>query len=81
MIRGTTLGLVTPDHALARCVDVTVDGTRVTRKCIAADDRQGWALCYYEDGHGAKHVDDRGRLRPQLMTGAVEFHDNGSLPR
>lgn len=62
---GTFLRVIVWDEAGAR---------EVTSRCVAADDRHGWALCYVVDDEGRKQFDPKRRqMAMEILTGHVMF--------
>ncbi|MGE3276733.1 MAG: hypothetical protein AB7O67_16600 [Vicinamibacterales bacterium] len=65
-------------HGLVRYrLRVTVDGVDVSARCIAADDRYGWAAVYAEDEHGRKYASKThpGVLAMEVLTGTVRIEE------
>lgn len=69
------VGLLRVGMPLARHVArVSVDGAYVpTDQCFAGDDRQGWLVILKRDAAGRYHLDERGSVAVQLLTGDVRF--------
>lgn len=77
------VGLVAVGHhplTRQRWVRATVDGADITRRCQAADDREGWALCYRLNAAGRPYIDARIgptsarlELARELIVGEVRF--------
>lgn len=62
---------------------VLVDGKDVTSRCLRANDRRGYALCYRRGADGRFYVGLDGRLETELLRGNVEYvvrRDEGTAP-
>ncbi len=54
-------------------VHIFLDGKELN-DCIAADDKQGWALCYARDEKGAMHLNKyKDEIACEILTGEVEI--------
>jgi hypothetical protein len=59
---------------LARRCAASVNGIDVTDRCFEANDIEGYALCYVEDGHGRSILNDDGtELVTERLTGNVRI--------
>lgn len=77
------VGLVAVGHhplTRQRWVRVTVDGVDITKRCQAADDREGWAICYRLNAAGRPFVQAqlgptqaRIELAREILVGEVQF--------
>jgi len=60
------------DRGLIGKVEVYVDGKKV-RRCIEADEEEGYAVCYLEDEHGRLILDDNKNPVTARVCGKVEI--------
>lgn len=60
------------DRGLIDKVEVYVDGKKV-RRCIEADEEEGYVVCYLEDEHGRLILDENNNPVTARVRGKVEI--------